>query len=111
MTAKAALIQALLDGRVINIKNCFETIGLTNAPREVSRMVEQPFNVIVSRVHRRGKSRYGQEVTWTDYRLNPTEYNKEGIEKMRRYVQDQKANTVITTDTQKKHLKQQNLFP
>jgi hypothetical protein len=111
MTAKAALVQALLDGRVLNIKNCFETIGLTNCPREISRMVEQPFGVVVSRVQREGKSRYGQPVTWVDYRLNTTDYNKEGIEKMRRYVQEQKATTAITTDNQKKHLQQQNLFP
>lgn len=111
MTAKAALIQALLDGRVLNIKNCFETIGLTNCPREISRMVEKPFGVVVSRVNREGKSRYGQPVTWVDYRLNPTDYNQSGIAKMRKYVQDQKASTVITTDNQKKHLKQQNLFP
>jgi hypothetical protein len=89
MTAKAALAKALLDGKVINIKNCFQTIGLTNAPREISRMIEQPFGVEVSRVQREGKSRYGQPVMWFDYRLNRTEYNKEGIEKMIKYVNEQ----------------------
>lgn len=86
MTAKAALAKALLDGKVINIKNCFETIGLTNAPREISRMIEQGFNVQVSRTQREGKSKYGQPVVWVDYRLNHTEYNKEGIAKMKEYV-------------------------
>ena len=86
MTAKAALCQALLDGEVLNVKNCFKTIGLTNCAREVSRMVEQPFNVNISRTPRKGKSRYGNSVTWVDYRLNNTSYNKEGIAKMKEYV-------------------------
>lgn len=89
MTAKAALAKALLDGRVLNVKNCFTLIGLTNCAREVSRMIEQPFGVIVSRDHRNGESRYGQAVTWTDYRLNRTEYNQEGIKKMQEYVDSQ----------------------
>jgi len=87
MTAKAALVKALLDGKILNIKNCFQTIGLTNCPREVSRMVEQPFNVQVSRTHREGKSRYGSPVIWVDYRLNRTPYNEEGIKKMYEYVE------------------------
>jgi hypothetical protein len=90
MTAKAALCLAFLEGRVINIKNCFETIGLTNAPREVSRMVEKPFGVTISRHRMTGKSRYGQEVTWFNYRLNKdAAYNQEGIQKMRDYVKSQ----------------------
>lgn len=104
MTAKAALAKALLDGRVINIKNCFETIGLTNAPREISRMIEQPFGVEVSRTPREGKSRYGQSVTWYDYRLNRTDYNKEGIQKMIEYVNNETKNILIKTDKQKKQL-------
>lgn len=89
MTSKAALAKALLDGKVINIKNCFETIGLSNAPREVSRMIEQPFGVVVSRTRMEGKSRYGTPICWFNYRLNKTDQNKDGIEKMRKYVDDQ----------------------
>jgi hypothetical protein len=103
MTAKAALCQALLDGRVLNVKNVFQTIGLTNCAREISRMVEKPFDVIVSRTQKEGKSKYGQPVTWMDYRLNTTDYNKPGIEKMRKYVKEQ-SNVVPTTDKQKKEL-------
>lgn len=88
MTARVALVKALLDGRVINIKNCFKEIGLTNCPREVSRMVEKPFGVKVSRTPRKGKNRYGGEVTWFDYKLNRTDYNMEGIIKMERYVEE-----------------------
>lgn len=94
MTAKAALAKALLDGRVINIKNCFQTIGLTNAPREISRMIEKPFGVTVSRTPMEGKSRYGQPVTWFDYRLSFTDYNAEGIEKMEKYVADNGGDSI-----------------
>ncbi len=104
MKAKAALAQALLDGRVINIKNCFETIGLTNAPREISRMIEKDFGVSVTRTHRAGKSRYGSPVTWVDYRLNCTEENREGIVKMREYIAKQKSESNPTTERQLKQL-------
>jgi len=88
-SAKAALCQHLLKGEVLNIKNVFKMVGLTNCPREISRMIENPktgFGVHVSRVHRKGKSRYGQSVTWVDYRLNNTPVNADGIKKMQEYV-------------------------
>lgn len=86
MTAKAALCKYLLDGHTLNIKNCFHLIGLTNCPREISRMIEKPFGVEVSRVNREGVSKYGQPVVWVDYHLNKTEYNLKGIELMKEYV-------------------------
>lgn len=87
-TAKAALCKALLAGEVLSIKNCFNTIGITNAPREISRSIEKPFNVIVSKVRKQGKSKYGKEVTWFEYRLNYAKHNMEGINKMIKYVED-----------------------
>lgn len=112
MTSKAALCKALLEGRVLNIKNCFETIGLSNCPREISRMVEQPFGVIVSRTQMQGKSRYGQAITWYNYRLNQTEMNKEGIQKMKDYVAEQLGLKPENTKSQPtgKLLKQVDLF-
>jgi hypothetical protein len=86
MTAKAALAKHFLEGHILNVKNCFTLIGLTNCAREVSRMIEQPFGVTISRTKMDGESRYGQAVTWYNYRLNYTEYNKNGIEKMKEYV-------------------------
>src|SRR6478609_491142 len=86
MTAKAALVKHLLAGEILNIKNCFTLIGLTNCPREIRRMIEQPFGVVVSRTNMTGKSRYKQPVTWVNYRLNNTEYNAEGIKKMVEYL-------------------------
>lgn len=110
MTAKAALALALLQGRVLNVKNCFELIGLTNCSREISRMIEQPFGVIVSRTKRIGVSRYGQSVTWVDFRLNNALHNEEGISKMRTYVKEQMATAPPKTEKQKKELKQAELF-
>lgn len=88
MNAKSALIKELLDGKVLTIMTCFKSIGLTNLPREVSRMVEIPFGVEVSRIRKEGKSRYGSNITWFEYRLNKTDYNKEGIIKMREYLSE-----------------------
>lgn len=85
MTCKVALCLALLEGRVLNVKNVFTEIGLTNASREISRMVEIPFGVIVSRTQRVGKNRYGGTVNWVDYRLNKTKANAVGISKMVEY--------------------------
>lgn len=87
MTAKAALCKALIDGNVLNVKNVFRTIGLTNAAREISRMVEKPFGVEVSRTPKNGKSRYGSDVTWIDYYLIKSEHNLPGIAKMQAYVE------------------------
>lgn len=86
MTAKAVLCRFLLEGRVLNVRNCAREIGYTNCAREIPRMVEEPFGLIVSRTPRTGKNRYGQEVVWTDYHLNNTEYNAPGIIKAWEYV-------------------------
>lgn len=111
MTAKAALCLAFLEGRIINIKNCFETIGLTNAPREISRMIEKTFGVVISRHQMNGHSRYGQPVTWFNYRLNrDATYNQEGILKMREYVKDQLSKEVPKTDKELKATTQAQLF-
>lgn len=110
MTAKAALAKALLDGRVLNVKNCFETIGLTNCAREISRMIEQPFGLVVSRTKREGSSRYGQPVTWIDYRLNATEYNKEGIQKLREYVRKEMSTLNPKTTKEANKIKQLQLL-
>lgn len=96
MTAKAALAKALLDGRVLNVKNVFETIGLTNCSREVSRMIEKPFGVEVSRTRKDGKSRYGQDVTWVDYYLRKSERNMPGINLMREYVEKEMKGIVVS---------------
>lgn len=89
MTSKIALCLALLDGRVLNVKNCFKEIGLTNIAREIPRLIEKPFDVQVSRTPKEGKNRYNRPVSWTDYRLNSSDYNLEGIRRMREFVEEQ----------------------
>lgn len=87
MTARIALCLALLEGRVLTVKNCFEITGLTNAGREIPRMVEKPFGLVISRLSKVGKSRYGQIVSYTEYRLNKdAQYNQEGLAKLREFV-------------------------
>lgn len=111
MTSKAALCLALLEGRVLNVKNCFKEIGLTNIAREIPRLIEKPFGVEISRTPREGKNRYGQEVTWTDYRLNSSEHNAQGIIKIREYVNEQTAPRKIQDiSKQAKEYKTQTLF-
>jgi tRNA U38,U39,U40 pseudouridine synthase TruA len=89
MNATAAISKAFLDGRVLSIKTAFRDFGITNLPREVSRLIEKKFDVQITRVPRNGKTRYGVHARWFEYRLPKTEYNKSGIEKMRQYVIEQ----------------------
>ena len=87
MTARAALVKEFLDGKTVTILTCFKRVGLTNAGREIPRMIENPFNVEISRVTMEGKSRHGTPITWTEYRFNPLiEKNKDAIPKMREYL-------------------------
>lgn len=109
MTAKAALCKALLDGQVLNVKNVFRNIGLTNAAREISRMVEAPFGVEVSRTNKTGKSRYGSEVTWIDYYLVKSEHNLPGIAKMVAYIEKHSPKPETTQPKLKKQTSPQNL--
>ena len=115
MTSKAALCLALLQGKVLSIKNGFELFGITNLPREIGRSIERKedggFGVSVSRVERMGVSRYGQTVRWMEYRLNRTDYNKEGIELMKAYVKEQmESNPPPKTTKEVKESRQANLF-
>jgi hypothetical protein len=89
MTARAALVDLFLKGRTLTIKNCFTLVGLTNLPREVTRQIEVPFEVKVSRTQKEGVSRYGQSIRWNEYKLEPTKENMEGIEKMKAYLASQ----------------------
>lgn len=109
MTAKAALAKALLKGEILNVRNCFQLIGLTNCAREISRMIEKDFDVEVSRTPQKGVSRYGNPCTWVNYRLNKTEYNLPGIALMIAYVKEQEGQP--KTDKQAKELKNLGVTP
>ena len=93
MTSKAALCKVLLEGQVVNIRNIHKLTGFTNAGREIGRAIERKedggFGVIVSRTPMEGKNRFGVHCTWTDYRMNKTGFNKEGIKAMKAYLRSQ----------------------
>lgn len=88
MTQKAAIAKSLLKGEVLSIMNGFKWFGCTNVPREIGRSIEREFGVQVSRTSKEGKSRYEQSVNYYEYRLNRTEYNREGIAKMEAYISE-----------------------
>lgn len=111
MTAKCALIMAFLNGRILNVKNCFTEIGLSNISREVPRLIEEPFGCIISRVKMEGKSRYGNVVTYTNFRLNPTiPGNSEAIQKMKEYLKEHLEMKQPRTSGQQQKFDQLNLF-
>lgn len=91
MTQVAAICQALLEGKVLSIMTAFKMFSCTNLPREVSRGIEQKFQVRISRVRRDFVSQYGNKPGYFyEYRLNKTApENKEGIRLMRDYVAEQ----------------------
>lgn len=95
MNSKAALCLHLLKGEVVNIGSGFKLLGITNVPREIGRSIERPFGVTISRTYKEGKTRYGVPCNWVDYRLNFTEYNKPGIEKMKKYVSEHKSEPIF----------------
>jgi len=91
MTQKAALCKALIDGEVLSIMDGFKRLGVTNVPREIGRSVEREFGVKVSRNPRKSITRYGTPCNYYEYRLNQTPYNRDGIKKMKTYIQQQTA--------------------
>ena len=102
MNQKAALIKALLAGEVVSIMTGFKLMGITNVPREIGRSIEREFNVTVSRVSKKSKTRYGGDCCYTEYRLNRSEHNLPGIQKMVEYLQEHTPKTA-RTDTEEKY--------
>lgn len=101
MNARTALCASLLAGRVLTGKNIqFET-SYTNISREIIRGVEKPFNVVVSRVKKESKSRYGQYIFWYEYRLNMSNHNTLGIKDMIKYVRENMPKTAKTIHEEK----------
>lgn len=86
MNQKCAICKSLLKGEVLSIMTGFKWFGVTNIPREISRQIEKPFNVIVNRVSKEFKTRYGNYGYYFEYRLNRTGYNEPGIKLMEQYV-------------------------
>lgn len=102
MNSKAALCLALLKGEVVSIRTGFFDLGITNVPREIGRSIERAFGVEVSSVQKEGKTKYKVPCVWYEYRLNHTEYNKPGIEKMKEYVRKHRGEDPPKTEKEKR---------
>lgn len=99
MTQIAAIAYAFLKGEIISIKTAFDMFGCSNAPREVSRSIEQKFGVKISRNKVNFKSRYGKTGIYFQYRLNrDATYNQDGIAKMKAYVKEEMKNDSYNTE-------------
>jgi hypothetical protein len=89
MNQLAAICQSLLNGDVLTIMDGFRRFNCSNIPREISRSIEQKFDVQVSREKKDFKAKFdGKPGYYFRYRLNATDYNIPGIEEMRQYVID-----------------------
>ena len=60
MTRQQALINHLITGGKVSIKNGYNFFGISNISREIRRLVEIPANIELSREHKKGKTKYGQ---------------------------------------------------
>lgn len=108
MNATTALAKAFLEGRVLSIKTAFRDFGVTNLPRECGRLIERKFNVQLSRVRRRGKTRFGVNCSWYEYRLPTTVYNADGRMRMIEYCEKNKQKELAPVAEPK--VKQLNLL-
>ena len=88
MTKTAAIAKALLKGEVVTIMDGFRRYGVTNIPREISRQIEQKFGVEISRDKVDFTLDCGLPGWYFRYRLNHTEANLTGIEKMKDYISE-----------------------
>lgn len=107
MTQKAAIAAALLRGEVLTIMDGFKKFGCTNIPREVSRSIENDFEVEVSRVRKDYTSMWGQPACHTEYRLNKSERNLPGIEKMKAYIKQELSTRALPKTEQEARIYKQ----
>jgi hypothetical protein len=97
MTRKIALAQYLLAGGKLSIMNAYRHFGISNVSREVIRLIEKPFNVVLTRTKMEGKTKYGSHCEWFEYRLVSNRINAKGIKAMK--------DAVVSMTTEKKVVK------
>jgi hypothetical protein len=83
MTRKIALAQYLLAGGKLSIMNAYRHFGISNVSREAIRLIEKPFNVVLTRTKMEGKTKYGSHCEWFEYRLVSNRINAKGIKAMK----------------------------
>jgi len=91
MTRKLALAQYLLAGGKLSIMNAYRHFGISNVSREVIRLVEKPFGVILTRTKMEGKTKYGSRCEWFEYRLVSNRINAKGIKAMKEELSEKKT--------------------
>ena len=89
MTQIAAIAKCLLDGQTLDIAKGFKWFACSNIPRELSRSIEQKFNVTLKREKKEFTSRYGHDGFYYEYSLPRNRKNKEGIKAMHKYYETQ----------------------
>lgn len=99
----AHISKALLAGDVLTIFDGYKRFRVTNLPREISRSIERKFGVVVSKDRVDFTHECGLPGWYYRYRLNPTQANAEGIEKMSAYCEEyfpkQTSNTPFKTES------------
>lgn len=98
MNQIASIARALIKGDVLTIMDGFSRFHCSNIPREISRSIEQKFDVEVSRERVEYKTEDGLPGHFFRYRLNHTEYNLPGIERMKVYILE-RTNTKKAKET------------
>lgn len=78
-TRQDALLKHLSKGGKLSIKNAYLHFGISNIAREVGRLIEKPFNVVLHREQKSGKTKYGSKCYWFEY--SATEKQKNIFEK------------------------------
>ena len=91
MSRKQALCQYLLAGGKLSIMNAYRHFGISNVSREVIRLVEKPFGVILTRTKMEGKTKYGSHCEWFEYRLVSNRINAKGIKAMKEALAEKKT--------------------
>ena len=91
MSRKQALCQYLLAGGKLSIMNAYRHFGISNVSREVIRLVEKPFGVILTRTKMEGKTKYGSRCEWFEYRLVSNRINAKGIKAMKEALSENKT--------------------
>lgn len=95
MSRKQALCQYLLAGGKLSIMNAYRHFGISNVSREVIRLVEKPFGVILTRTKMEGKTKYGSPCVWFEYRLVSNRINAKGIKAMKEEVAKKDTKKVV----------------
>jgi hypothetical protein len=88
MNKTARVAKALINGDVLTIMDGFKRFGITNLPREISRQIEKKFSVEVSKDRVNFTLEDGLPGWYFRYRLNQTEGNVDGINRMKEYVKE-----------------------